>query len=182
MSIQDLACQIPLHHEIGLATKIPARVNGMRNSVMRESFSVSDDVSRFERVGSVNGVEFLNDSKAANINTAWYALELMHGPIIWIMGGQDKGNDYTHLYDLVKAKVKAIVYLGQNCTKARVNFSELVSYFEETDNVKDAVGFAQGFASSGDTVLISPAALSFHLFEQREDRSWNFKKVIEALM
>jgi UDP-N-acetylmuramoylalanine--D-glutamate ligase len=134
-----------------------------------------------EPVVTIRGVEFINDSKATNINSTWYALETMNKPVILILGGVDKGNDYEVLKELVVEKVKAIVCLGTDNTKIHEAFGDVVSLIVNVDNAIDAVQSAFHFAEKGDVVLLSPACASFDLFKNYEDRGIQFKKAVKDL-
>jgi UDP-N-acetylmuramoylalanine--D-glutamate ligase len=129
----------------------------------------------------VHGIEFINDSKATNINSTWYALESMNQKTVWIVGGIDKGNDYSELYELVKSKVKAIVCLGLDNSKILDAFRNLGIDMVETQSMEDAVRSAYYLAKTGDTVLLSPACASFDLFENYEDRGRQFKHAVREL-
>ena len=129
-----------------------------------------------EKYLTVHGIEFINDSKATNINSAWYALESMTKPTIWLVGGIDKGNDYTELIDLVKSKVKAIVCIGVDNEKIIQAFSGVVSEIVETRSMDHAIKSAYFLAEQGDVVLLSPACASFDLFSNYEDRGRQLKK------
>jgi UDP-N-acetylmuramoylalanine--D-glutamate ligase len=134
-----------------------------------------------EPVTTIKGVVFINDSKATNINSTWFALESMNSPVILILGGVDKGNDYSLLKDLVKDKVKAIVCMGTENRKIHEAFGDIVSLIVNTENAKDAVQAAYHFASKGDVVLLSPACASFDLFKNYEDRGNQFKQAVKNL-
>jgi UDP-N-acetylmuramoylalanine--D-glutamate ligase len=136
---------------------------------------------RMEYVVSIRGVEFINDSKATNVNSTWYALESMEKPTILILGGIDKGNDYSLIEDLVKEKVKAIICLGVDNRKIHDAFGKIVSTIVNTDNAVDAVKAAFHLSSKGDVVLLSPACASFDLFKNYEDRGNQFKKAVKEL-
>jgi UDP-N-acetylmuramoylalanine--D-glutamate ligase len=165
-----------------MAAGIAARVLELRNDVVRESLSDFQNVEhRLERVAMVHGIEFINDSKATNVNSAWYALESMDRPVVWIAGGVDKGNDYTSLRELVRTKVKAIVCLGKDNAKLHKAFGELVPSMVDADSAEQAVRAAYGIAEEGDAVLLSPACASFDLFENYEERGRRFKTAVKAL-
>jgi UDP-N-acetylmuramoylalanine--D-glutamate ligase len=134
-----------------------------------------------EPVATIKGVVFINDSKATNINSTWFALESINSPVILILGGVDKGNDYSLLKDLVKEKVKAIVCMGTENRKIHEAFGDIVSLIVNTGNAKDAVQAAYHFASKGDVVLLSPACASFDLFKNYEDRGNQFKLAVKNL-
>jgi UDP-N-acetylmuramoylalanine--D-glutamate ligase len=136
---------------------------------------------RLERIMKVHGIEFINDSKATNVNSTWYALESMSTPVIWIAGGIDKGNDYDDLVELAKHKVKALVCLGIDNTKLHQAFEGVVKNIADAKSMKEAVQMAYYLANDGDTVLLSPACASFDLFENYEDRGRQFKNCIREL-
>ncbi len=129
----------------------------------------------------VEGVKYINDSKATNVDAVYYALGAMKTPVIWIAGGSDKGNDYGPIMDLVKNKVKALICLGLDNRKLNDAFSTEVQYLSETTTMREAVRRAASHASSGDTVLLSPACASFDLFKDYRDRGDQFKNEVEAL-
>ncbi len=165
-----------------MAAAIAARVVDIRKDVIRESLSDFQNIEhRLEVVATIHGVEFINDSKATNINSTWYALESMTTPTIWIVGGIDKGNDYNVLKDLVKQKVRAIVCLGKDNRKIISSFTGLVPTIIETSSAAEAVAKASKLSNQGDTVLLSPACASFDLFENYEDRGNQFKAAVRAL-
>jgi len=132
-------------------------------------------------VAMVHGIEFINDSKATNVNSTWYALESMDKPVIWVVGGVDKGNDYTTLRDLVKQKVKAIVCLGTDNEKLHKAFGDLVQQRVDAGSAEEAVRLAYDMADAGDVVLLSPACASFDLFENYEERGRKFKAAVKGL-
>lgn len=137
---------------------------------------------RLEKVATVNGVEYINDSKATNVDSVYYALQAMTKPTVWIVGGQDKGNDYGPLLDFVKAKVKAIVCMGLDNGKIVQSFSGVIDTIVETGSAVEAVQQAAQLASAGDTVLLSPACASFDLFKNYEDRGEQFKAAVFGVM
>ena len=136
---------------------------------------------RLEHVAKISGVEYINDSKATNVNSTWYALESMSTKVVLIMGGVDKGNDYDMLRDLVKDKVKAIVCLGKNNKRIHKAFENDVEIIVNTFSANEAVQVAYHLAKKGDTVLLSPACASFDLFQNYEDRGNQFKKAVKEL-
>jgi UDP-N-acetylmuramoylalanine--D-glutamate ligase len=165
-----------------MATAVAGKILDVNNSVIRSSLMGFKGIEhRLEKVRKVRGIEFINDSKATNVNSAWYALESMPGKTIWIVGGTDKGNDYSSLYELVREKVKAIVCLGIDNRKILDCFGNLAPFIIETRSAKDAVNRAFEIGEAGDTVLLSPACASFDLFENYEDRGKQFKKAVEEL-
>ncbi len=182
MSIHELALQGRHNVYNSMAAGIAARVLELRNDVVRESLSDFQNVEhRLERVAMVHGIEFINDSKATNVNSAWYALESMDRPVVWVAGGVDKGNDYASLRELVKMKVKAIVCLGKDNAKLHKAFGDLVPNMVDTDSAEQAVRAAYGIAEEGDAVLLSPACASFDLFENYEERGRRFKTAVKGL-
>lgn len=165
-----------------MAAGISGMAVNIRNETIRESLADFKGVEhRLERFLKVHGIEFINDSKATNINSTWYALESMSHPTVWIVGGVDKGNDYSQLTELVKKKVKAIVCLGVDNSKILSAFKNLGIEMVETQSMEDAVRSAYYLARNGDTVLLSPACASFDLFENYEDRGYQFKIAVKEL-
>jgi UDP-N-acetylmuramoylalanine--D-glutamate ligase len=149
---------------------------------MRECLSDFQGVEhRLERFLRVHNIEFINDSKATNINSVWWALESMQTPIVWIVGGVDKGNDYSILFDLVKEKVKAIVCIGKDNQKIITAFSSMGKEIVESNSMDEAVRSAYFLAAKGDTVLLSPACASFDLFKNYEERGRKFKEAVRNL-
>ena len=166
----------------GMAAAIAANVLNIKKDIIRESLMDFQNVEhRLEFVASVGGVEFINDSKATNVNSTWYALESMEKPIIWIVGGVDKGNEYETLLPMVKEKVKVIVCLGNDNTKIHTAFGKHVELMVNTSSAQEAVKVAQRFAAKGDVVLLSPACASFDLFANYEDRGCQFKAAVKNL-
>jgi UDP-N-acetylmuramoylalanine--D-glutamate ligase len=165
-----------------MAAGIAGSVLGIRKDVIRESLSDFKGVEhRLEKVVKVHGIQFVNDSKATNINSTWYALESMIDPVVWIVGGQDKGNDYSELFDLVKEKVKAIVCLGVDNSKIHAAFKGKVPTIVDTNSMEEAVRSAYYLAGKEETVLLSPACASFDLFKSYEDRGQQFKDAVRNL-
>ncbi|HSH51271.1 MAG TPA: UDP-N-acetylmuramoyl-L-alanine--D-glutamate ligase [Bacteroidales bacterium] len=182
MSIQKLALKGQHNMYNSMAAGISAQVLKIRKEVIRESLSNFQGVEhRLEFVLKVHGIEFINDSKATNVNSTWYALESVPDDIIWIVGGVDKGNDYSILEDLVQTKVKAIICLGVDNTKIHKAFGRVVSTIIDTQSASEAVKTAYYLAKKGDTVLLSPACASFDLFENYEDRGNKFKQAVREL-
>ena len=182
MSIHDLALQGKHNGQNSMASGIAARVLEIRKEIIRESLSDFQNVEhRLEFVARVHGIEFINDSKATNVNSTWYALESMSKPVVWIVGGVDKGNDYDMLRDLVSSKVKAIVCLGKDNSKIMKAFDGKIETIVEAETAMDAVGLSYQFASKGEIVLLSPACASFDLFDDYEDRGNKFKRAVKAL-
>ena len=182
MSIHDLALQGKHNGQNSMASGIAARVLEIRKEIIRESLSDFQNVEhRLEFVARVHGIEFINDSKATNVNSTWYALESMSKPVVWIVGGVDKGNDYDMLRDLVTSKVKAIVCLGKDNSKILKAFEGKIETIVEAETAVDAVGLSYQFANKGEIVLLSPACASFDLFDDYEDRGNKFKRAVKAL-
>lgn len=134
-----------------------------------------------ESVAKVRNIEFINDSKATNVNSTWYALESMNKPVIWIAGGIDKGNDYSVLEPLVRKKVKGMICLGVDNTKLHSAFGKMVDIMVSVSSMSDAVRMAYQLGNPGDVVLLSPACASFDLFENYEDRGKKFKEAVIQL-
>jgi UDP-N-acetylmuramoylalanine--D-glutamate ligase len=182
MTIHDLALKGRHNTFNSMASAIAGRILDIRKDVIRQCLSDFQGVEhRLESVLSVHGIKFINDSKATNVNSTWYALECMEGGIVWIAGGVDKGNEYSELYELARLKVKAIVCLGNDNQKIIDSFSGIVPTIVETDNMKEAVKSAYYLASKEDTVLLSPACASFDLFNNYEDRGRQFKEAVRNL-
>ncbi len=182
MSILDLSLQGKHNSYNTMAAGIASMVFKIRNEQLRESLSDFKGVEhRLERFLVVHGIEFINDSKATNINSSWYALESINKPIVWIAGGVDKGNDYSMLTDLVKNKVKAIICLGKNNLKIHAAFDKHISNIIDVYSMPDAVKSAYYLARNGDAVLLSPSCASFDLFDSYEDRGDQFKKSVRDL-
>lgn len=182
MSIYELALQGRHNVYNSMAAGVVSKLLDIRKDLIRECLSDYKNVDhRLEVVGKVCGIEFINDSKATNLNAAWYALESMTGPTIWIVGGIDKGNDYNMVKDLVRQKVKAIVCLGVDNQKIHDAFSGIVDTIVDTRSAEEAVKAAYYMGRKGDTVLLSPACASFDLFENYEDRGRQFKSAVRSL-
>ncbi|MGZ3884692.1 MAG: UDP-N-acetylmuramoyl-L-alanine--D-glutamate ligase [Bacteroidia bacterium] len=182
MTIEQLALQGKHNVYNSMAASLAARIVDVRKENIRESLQDFQNVEhRLEFVASINGIEFINDSKATNVNSAWYALESMQKPVIWICGGQDKGNNYDELTELVKANVKAIVCLGVDNKKIIKAFKSDVENIVETQTAREAVLAAYKLAKKGEVVLLSPACASFDLFQNYEDRGMQFKAAVRSL-
>ncbi|MGE4567990.1 MAG: UDP-N-acetylmuramoyl-L-alanine--D-glutamate ligase [Bacteroidales bacterium] len=164
-----------------MAAGLAGGVLRIRKETIRNSLSDFQGVEhRLEPVLTVRGVRYINDSKATNVNSVWYALECMKSPVVWIAGGTDKGNDYADLYPLVD-KVRALVCLGKDNRKLTQSFAGKIPVIEEAFSMKEAVAAAYRLALPGDTVLLSPACASFDLFENYEDRGRQFKTFVKEL-
>ena len=182
MSIHDLALKGKHNTQNSLAAGIAARIVEIRKDIVRQSLEDFVNVEhRLEFVAKVNGVEFINDSKATNINSTWFALESMERPTVWIVGGVDKGNDYNELLPLVDEKVKAIICLGENNDKIKDAFASKVETLVEARTAVEAVAYAYRLARKEESVLLSPACASFDLFESYEDRGNQFKQAVRML-
>lgn len=182
MSIHDLSLKGRHNNFNSMAAGISARVAGIRKEKIRESFSTFKGLEhRLEHVATVKGVDYINDSKATNVNSVWFALESMKQPVVLILGGQDKGNDYNQLMDLVQEKVKAIICLGLDNAPIHEAFTGVIDPIVDTTSAKDAVKAAYALAEKGDAVLLSPACASFDLFKNYEDRGEQFVDAVRNL-
>ena len=182
MTIYDLALQGKHNLYNSMAAGISGSILNLRKESIRECLSDFQGVEhRLERFLRVHNIEFINDSKATNINSVWYALESMQSPVVWIVGGVDKGNDYSELMDLVKDKVKAIVCLGKDNQKIFTAFEGLGKEMVDAKSMEEAVRSAYFLAEKGDAVLLSPACASFDLFKNYEDRGQQFKEAVRNL-
>ena len=165
-----------------MAASVAARLVNIRNNSLRESLKgFKGAPHRLEEVKVVEGVTYVNDSKATNVNSVFYALDTIKTPIVWIVGGQDKGNDYNSLLPYVHEKVRAIVCLGVDNTPIIQSFYNTIGTLVETRSMDEAVKLAQGFAQEGDTILLSPACASFDLFKNYEERGDLFKAAVQKL-
>ena len=182
MSISELALQGKHNIYNSMASGIVAKVLDIRNSTIRESMGDFKNIEhRLEHVAKISGVNYINDSKATNVNSTWYALESVSNEVILIMGGVDKGNDYEMLKDMVHQKVKAIVCLGKDNKRIHEAFEDDVEIIVNTFSAHEAVQVAYHLAKKGDTVLLSPACASFDLFKNYEDRGNQFKAAVKEL-
>jgi len=182
MSIEDFALKGKHNQYNSMAASLAATAMDIRKEKIREALQTFESLEhRMEPVATIKGVEYINDSKATNVNSTWFALESMEKPVILILGGVDKGNDYSLIKELVKEKVKAIVCMGTENRKIHEAFGDVVSLMVNTDNAKDAVQSAYHFANKGDVVLLSPACASFDLFKNYEDRGDQFKQAVKEL-
>jgi UDP-N-acetylmuramoylalanine--D-glutamate ligase len=182
MSIYDLALSGKHNAYNSMASALASTLVGIRKEVIKESLSDFEAVEhRLEHVLNVHGVEYINDSKATNVNATWYALESMTRPVIWICGGVDKGNDYEQIKPLLKGRVKAIIALGKDNQKIIQAFQQDLEVIVEAETMESAVKTAYNLGEKGDVVLLSPACASFDLFENFEDRGRQFKKSVYRL-
>ena len=182
MSTTNLALEGKHNIKNQMAASTVAHLLKIRKQTIRESLENFQGVEhRLEQVLKINKVQYINDSKATNVNATYFALESMDGPTVWIVGGVDKGNDYKELYPFINEKVKAIICLGVDNEKLLNTFGKMVDTIVETQNMSEAVNYAYRLAESGDSVLLSPACASFDLFENYEDRGRQFKDAVRNL-
>ena len=165
-----------------LAATIAAKIMDLKDEKIRAALrSFSGVEHRLEKVARVRGVDYINDSKATNVNSCWYALQSMHTPVVLILGGTDKGNDYSEIEDLVKEKVHSLIFLGVDNAKLHRFFDGKVPEIEDARSMEEAVTKAYRMAHKGDTVLLSPCCASFDLFKCYEDRGDQFKACVRNL-
>jgi UDP-N-acetylmuramoylalanine--D-glutamate ligase len=182
MSVYDFALKGKHNQYNTMAACVAADIMDIRKEKIREAVQDFKSLEhRMEPVATVRGVEFINDSKATNVNSTWYALESMDKPVILILGGVDKGNDYSLITELVKEKVRAIICLGTDNRKIHEAFGNIVSPIVNTGSAFEAVHAAYHFSTKGDVVLLSPACASFDLFKNYEDRGNQFKQAVREL-
>jgi UDP-N-acetylmuramoylalanine--D-glutamate ligase len=182
MSITELALQGKHNIYNSMASGILAKVLDIRSKTVRDSMADFQNIEhRLEFVAKISGISFINDSKATNVNSTWYALESMSTDVVLILGGVDKGNDYSMLKDLVQQKVKAIVCLGKDNKRIHDAFEDDVDIIVNTSSASEAALVAYHLAKKGDTVLLSPACASFDLFKNYEDRGNQFKQAVKEL-
>ena len=182
MSLHEIALQGRHNTYNTMASSIAASLVDIRKENIKESLSDFKNIPhRLEFVSMVNGIEFINDSKATNINATWYALETIKGPVVWIVGGIDKGNDYSMIEKMVADKVKAIVCLGKDNKKIIEAFEDIIEPIEEAESAEDAVQKAYYLARPGERVLLSPACASFDLFDSYEERGDKFKMAVKSI-
>ncbi|HSD15517.1 MAG TPA: UDP-N-acetylmuramoyl-L-alanine--D-glutamate ligase [Flavobacterium sp.] len=182
MPINELALEGKHNVKNAMAATTAAQLMRIRKETIRESLSNFQGVEhRLEKVLKIQNVQYINDSKATNVNATFFALDSMNTPTIWIVGGVDKGNDYSELMSLVREKVKGIICLGVDNSKIMKAFENVVDVMIETASMTEAVKIAQRMAEKGDTVLLSPACASFDLFENYEDRGKQFKNAVQNL-
>ena len=182
MSINELALQGKHNIYNSMASGIVAKILEIRDPSIRESMGNFKNIEhRLESVGKISGISFINDSKATNVNSTWYALESMTSDVVLILGGVDKGNDYSMLKSLVRQKVKAIVCLGKDNKRIHDAFEDDVEIIVNTGSAEEAAQVAYHLAKKGDTVLLSPACASFDLFKNYEDRGRQFKQAVKEL-
>jgi len=182
MDTEHIALEGKHNMKNAMAASSVAKLMQIRNATIRESLSNFQGVEhRLEKVLKIQNVQYINDSKATNVNATFFALDSMNAPTVWIVGGVDKGNDYNELMSLVREKVKAIICLGIDNRKIIDAFGNVVDIMVEVNNMNDAVKTAQRLTEKGDVVLLSPACASFDLFENYEDRGKQFKQAVHNL-
>lgn len=182
MTTNNLALKGQHNKKNAMAASTVANLLNIRKATIRESLEGFQGVEhRLEQVLKINNVQYINDSKATNVNATFYALDSMNDPTVWIVGGVDKGNDYRDLYPLINEKVKAIICLGVDNQKLMSHFENMVDIIMETPSMTEAVKIAYKVAERGDNVLLSPACASFDLFENYEDRGRQFKAAVRNL-
>jgi UDP-N-acetylmuramoylalanine--D-glutamate ligase len=182
MPTANLALEGKHNIKNAMAASTVAQLLRIRKNTIRESLENFQGAEhRLEQVLRINKVQYINDSKATNVNATYYALESMEAPTVWIVGGQDKGNDYESLFPFVNKNVKAIICLGVDNKKLFENFGNMVDIIVETQFMSEAVKIAYKIAEAGDNVLLSPACASFDLFENYEDRGRQFKEAVRNL-
>ena len=182
MSTDELALEGKHNLKNAMAASMAAKLLSVRKSTIRESLENFQSIEhRLEKVLKIHDVQYINDSKATNVNSTFYALDSISKPIVWIVGGEDKGNDYAPLMPLVREKVKAIICLGIDNSKIIKVFGDVVDFMTETISMDDAVRIAYKITQKGDSVLLSPACASFDLFENYEDRGRQFKNAVRNL-
>lgn len=181
-SVEDFAMKDDknLHHSLAASSAVNAPA--LKKEVIRESLVAMTSIEhRLQFVATIKGVDFINDSKSTNVNSTWYALERMDKPVVLILGGVDKGNDYRVLEDMISEKVHSIVCLGKQNEKIHKAFEGLTGFITDANSVQGAVNKAFHLARKGDVVLLSPACASFDLFKNYEDRGEQFIKVVKDL-
>ena len=182
MTIQELALQGRHNIYNSMAAAIAGRVLDVKNDIIRQSMLDFQNIEhRLEYVLTVHGIDFINDSKATNVNATWYALESMTKPVIWIVGGVDKNNDYDEIKEIVKERVKAIICLGESTKKIQKYFKKKVSKIETVNSMEEAVRVSYRLGDKGDVVLLSPTCASFDLFKNFEHRGQSFKTQVMKL-
>ena len=182
MKHDQLALQGPHNLYNSMAAGLVSKLLDISDETLRQSLSDFQGVPhRLEKVATVRGVLYVNDSKATNVNSCWYALQSMKSKIVLIMGGTDKGNDYKEIEHLVKEKVRALIFLGKDNTTLHEFFDGMVPLIFDADNMTEAVAIAYDVAEKGDVVLLSPSCASFDLFKNYEDRGDQFKECVRNL-
>lgn len=182
MSISAYALQTNFNVKNAMASNTLIDLMRVRNNTVREILAnFEDEEHKLEKVLRINGVQYINDSKAVNVNATYYALDSVNTSMVWIVGGVDTGNDYEPLLPLVNEKVKAIICLGDNNQKLIETFANVVDFMIETISIEEAVKIAYKLTEEGDAVLLSPACASYDLFENYKDRGEQFKQSVRQL-
>ena len=182
MSIEDFKIKGKHNQYNSMAASLAATAVDIRKEKIREALQTFESLEhRMEPVGTIKGVDFINDSKATNVNSTWFALESMDKPTVLILGGVDKGNNYETIKELMQEKVKAIVCMGKDNSKIHAAFDGVISLIADSATAQEAVEAAFKFAEKGDVVLLSPACASFDLFKNYEDRGNQFKQAVKSL-
>jgi len=182
MSITAFALQTNFNIKNAMANSTLPDLMRVRKETIRDCMSdFESEEHRLEDVFRINGVQYINDAKAVNVNATYYALDSLEGPIIWIAGGIDKGNDFENLLPLVNEKVKAIICLGINNERIIETFSSTVDFMIEVADMKEAVKIAYKLSDTDETVLLSPACASYDLFESFEEKGKQFKQAVREL-
>ncbi|MCK5677799.1 MAG: hypothetical protein KAH72_04925 [Flavobacteriaceae bacterium] len=182
MSISAYALQTNFNVKNAMASNTLIDLMRVRNNTVREILAnFEDEEHKLEKVLRINGVQYINDSKAVNVNATYYALDSVETSMVWIVGGVDTGNDYEPLLPLVNEKVKAIICLGDNNQKLIETFANVVDFMIETVSIEEAVKIAYKLTEEGDAVLLSPACASYDLFENYKDRGEQFKQAVRQL-
>jgi len=182
MTLEELALQGKSIIHKNMAASIADHLVGIRKETIKQCLSdFHTEEHRLESVANIAGVEYVNDSKATNVNTSWYSLEEYNNPIIWIAGGTDNGNDYTKLLDVVRKRVKTLICLGLNNAILVETFTPYVKSIVEVTSMEDAVNYAYSIGVKGDTVLLSPSCASFDLFSDYKERGKAFRVAVQNL-
>jgi len=182
MTLESLALQGRSQAYTSLAASVTSRICELRKELIKESLADSQTCEhKMEFVANIHGITFINDSRACSVNSTWFALESIYGPIIWVAGGVDRGNDYSMVRHLVKEKVKAIIFLGDAIKKILDAFDGIDIPIIRSANMAEAVELGYHLGKKGDTVLLSPACASFDMFENYEARGCAFKEVVKML-
>lgn len=182
MSISAYALQTNFNVKNAMASNTLIDLMRVRNNTVREILAnFEDEEHKLEKVLRINGVQYINDSKAVNVNATYYALDSVETSMVWIVGGVDTGNDYEPLLPLVNEKVKAIICLGDNNQKLIETFANVVDFMIETVSIEEAVKIAYKLTEEGDAVLLSPACASYDLFENYKERGEQFKQAVRQL-
>jgi UDP-N-acetylmuramoylalanine--D-glutamate ligase len=182
MNILDFALKGKHNQYNTMAAAVASSVLGIRKDRIRDAVASFESLDhRMQKVATIRGVDYINDSKATNVNSTWFALESMEKPVILILGGVDKGNDYSLIKDMVAEKVKAVICLGTDNNKIHEAFGEVVPVILDASGAVEAVNAAYKISEKGDVVLLSPACASFDLFKNYEDRGMQFKNAVMEL-